>query len=87
MSTVAHLKTAPAAAPPDHVAGDFLEGAASIAEFLGPPWTERKVYHAREVGGLPIRRKAGIGLYAFKSELLAALKAPETLPDLTPKSG
>jgi hypothetical protein len=61
------------------IGDDYLEGAAAIAAFLGPAWTERKVYHAREVHALPIRRKVGIGLYAFRSELLEALKAPETL--------
>jgi hypothetical protein len=65
------------------IGNDYLVGAAAIATFLGPAWTERKVYHAREVHALPIRRKAGIGLYAFRSELLEALKAPETLNGLT----
>lgn len=69
------------------IAGDYLEGAGAIARFLGPPWTERKVFYAREVKALPIRRRPGIGLYAFKSELLAALKDPETLSDLTPRAG
>jgi hypothetical protein len=72
--------------PDATVAGDYLEGADAIARFLGPSWTDRRVYHAREVKALPIRRKPGIGLYAFKSELEAALKAPETLPDLTAKA-
>lgn len=65
---------------------DKLEGVEAIAAFLGPEWTERRVYRAREVGSLPIRRKPGIGLYAFRSELCAALKAPETLGGLTRKS-
>ena len=64
--------------------GDYLEGAQAIARYLGPPWTERKVYHARETNALPIRRKQGIGLYAFKSELLAALKSPDTLTSRAP---
>jgi hypothetical protein len=68
--------------PDTAIANDYLEGAASIAAFLGPTWNERKVYHAREAGSLPIRRKPGIGLYAFRSELLAALKAPDTLNSL-----
>ena len=75
--------TVTAMTPGAAVATDYLEGAASIAAFLGPTWNERKVYHARELGTLPIRRKAGIGLYAFRSELLAALKAPDTLNPLT----
>jgi hypothetical protein len=65
------------------LADDYLEGASAIAKFLGPDWTERRVYRARDVGALPIRRKPGIGLYAFQSELRAALTAPETLPGLT----
>ena len=62
------------------VAQDYLDGASAIAAFLGPAWTGRRVYHAREIGALPIRRRAGLGLYAFKSELTAALRAPSTLP-------
>lgn len=65
------------------VGDDYLEGTAAIAAFLGPSWSQRKVYYARETRALPIRRRAGIGLYAFRSELLAALKAPETLKPLT----
>lgn len=72
--------------PAGDVASDYLEGVDEIATFLGPKWTERKVYYARELKTLPIRRKNGIGLYAFKSELLAALKSPETLVGLTPES-
>jgi len=72
------------------IADDYLEGAPAIAAFLGPCWTVRKVYHARAAGQLPVRSMKGIGLYAFKSELRAALKAPETLPAsgevLTPAS-
>jgi hypothetical protein len=58
---------------------DYLDGASEIAKFLGPAWTERKVYHARETNALPIRRKRGLGLYAFRSELVTALKDPVTL--------
>ena len=65
---------------------EYLEGAAEIAAFLtrelgGTHWTARKVRHARDTGALPIRQKPGIGLYAFGSELIEALKAPETLPN------
>jgi hypothetical protein len=60
-------------------ADDRLDGAAAVAAYLG--WTERKVYKAREAGwSTPIRKQDGIGIYAFKSELDAWLKAPETLP-------
>lgn len=31
--------------------------------------------------GCPIRKREGLGIYAFKSELLAWLKAPETLAE------
>lgn len=66
---------------PDTIADDFLYGAPAIAAFLGDSWTERAARHARDKGSLPIRQrgKGGI-LYAFKSELRAALKDPVTLP-------
>jgi len=57
---------------------DRLDGVPSIAAFLGR--TERQVKYAREVGSLPIRHKPGFGIYAFKSELLAALKGGDSLP-------
>jgi len=56
---------------------DYLGGVDEIAQFLG--WSARKVRYARETGALPIRVKNGVGLYAFKSEILAALKSPDTL--------
>jgi|GEM_PF-614044 len=59
------------------LASDYLEGVGAVASFLG--WNIRKVRYARETGALPIRVKQGIGLYAFKSELVAALKTPESL--------
>ena len=59
------------------IPSDYLEGVESIAAFLG--WNARKVRYARETGALPIRVKSGVGLYAFKSEIVAALKAPDTL--------
>lgn len=62
------------------LADDMLEGAEAIARFLGKRWSERKVRHARDVGTLPIRKKRGMGLYAFKSELTAALWASDSLP-------
>lgn len=55
-----------------------LDGAAAIAEYLGRP--ERWVYHAREKGwSCPIRKRDGVGLYAFTDELDAWWEAPETL--------
>ena len=62
------------------MADDRLDGAAAIATYLGrkPRW----VYQAREYGwGVPIRKREGVGVYAFKSELDAWLRAPETLPE------
>ena len=60
-------------------AGDRLDGAQAIANHLG--WAERKVYRAREEGWTtPIRKRDGLGLYAFKSELDDWLTAEETLP-------
>jgi hypothetical protein len=61
---------------------DYLDSVAEIAKFLG--WTARKVRYARETGALPIRVKSGVGLYAFKSEILAALKTPDTLAPQSP---
>jgi len=62
---------------------DYLDGIVSIAAYLGPPWTPRKVRYARETGALPIRMKRGIGLYAFRSELAEALRSPDSLPAKT----
>jgi hypothetical protein len=64
----------------ESIAADLLEGAEEIAAFLGGKWNANRVYIARSRETLPIRSKAGVGIYAFKSELWAALEAPETLP-------
>lgn len=48
---------------------DLLEGAAAIAKWLGGKWTTKRVYKAHEQNQLPIRKKPGIGIYAFKSEI------------------
>jgi hypothetical protein len=62
----------------DDVAGDLLEGVQAIADFLG--WKPRRVYRAREEGwSTPIRKRDGLGIYAFKSELREWLKADEAL--------
>ncbi len=61
---------------------EYLEGVDAIAKFLG--WNARKVRYARETGALPIRVKKVVGLYAFKSEILAALKSPDTLAPRPP---
>jgi len=69
-----------AATPPDQVvAQDKLEGVQAIADFLG--WPPRKVYRAREEGWTtPIRKRDGLGIYAFKSELRDWLLDDATLP-------
>lgn len=74
------LRTQTAEAP-EPFGDEYLEGVDAIARYLG--WNARKVRYARETGALPIRVKNGVGLYAFKSEILAALKTPDTL---TPRS-
>ena len=56
-------------------------GGKAIGQFLG--MSIRKVLYACEARALPIRYKKGVGVYAFKSELLAALKNPGTLPPNT----
>lgn len=67
----------------ESVSDDYLEGVAAIAEFLG--WEgksgERRVYNARgKAASCPIRKRKGMGIYAFKSELIEWLKADCTLP-------
>ena len=61
----------------ERITVDYIEGVDAIALFLG--WSARKVRYARETGALPIRVKNGVGIYAFKSEIIAALKTPDTL--------
>jgi len=51
-----------------HLKDDLLTGAAAIAAHLGPPWNERKIYHAAAKRYLPIGRVGQI-LIARKSEL------------------
>lgn len=60
------------------VSTDILNGVDEIAEFLG--CKPRRVRYARETGALPIRVKPGLGLYAFKSELITSLHDPDGLP-------
>jgi hypothetical protein len=58
---------------------DRLDGVDAIAGYL--KCTRDAVFYARRVGSLPIRRLGDRGaLYAYASELEAALKAPDTLP-------
>lgn len=62
----------------ESVAADLLMGVEAIAEHLGIK--VRQVRYARETGSLPIRYKAGFGIYALKSELLDSLKGGDSLP-------
>lgn len=58
---------------------DRLDGADAIAAYLRktPAW----VYQARRAGwSVPIRKRDGLGIYAFRSELEAWQRAPDTLP-------
>lgn len=61
------------------LSADLLEGADAIAEYLGGKWNPNRVYMAKHRHTLPIRTIPGMGIYALKSELRAALTAPETL--------
>ena len=52
------------------LADDLLRGAPKIAQYLGPEFTARSVYHLAEKGALPIvRLPNNTTLYARKSEL------------------
>jgi hypothetical protein len=65
--------------PLEDTTADRLDGAAAIARYVGKK--ERWVYMAREQGwSVPIRKREGFGLYAFKSELDAYLRGDESLP-------
>jgi hypothetical protein len=63
--------------PPLHE--DLLNGAAEIAEFLGPPWNERKVRHAKKNKYLPLF-SVGRLIKGRKSELSRALSGERTPP-------
>lgn len=60
------------------IADDLIVGAEAIAEYLG--WDTRRIYRAREGrSSMPIRRRRGLGVYAFKSELEGWLRDPTSL--------
>jgi hypothetical protein len=59
---------------PETPAGDLLEGAAAIAEFMG--WNERRVYHIHRTGGWPIFNDAGM-ITARRSSLRAYVEQRE----------
>jgi hypothetical protein len=64
------------AVPEADLADDLLTGAEEIAAFLGPSFTERKVYHLAERKALPVFRLPGARtLYGRKSQLRAAFMA------------
>jgi len=65
--------------PDGSVSEDILEGADEIAKFLGKRWNASRVRTAKHRGWLPIHKRRGIGLYAFKSELSSFLRATESL--------
>ena len=51
-------------------ADDLLKGVKEIADFLGPKFSERSVYHLAEKGAIPITRLPGIStIYSRKSAL------------------
>ena len=52
----------------DSLGDDLLDGAAAIAEHMGPDWTPRRVFYAAERKYLPIFR-LGNRLCARKSTL------------------
>ena len=62
-----------------HVVRPRLDGVKAIGDYIGK--SERWVYQARERGwSVPIRKRDGLGYYAFPDELDAWLNDPETLP-------
>jgi hypothetical protein len=58
---------------------DLLNGAAEIADFLGPSWNERKVRHAYKNKYLPLF-SVGRLIKGRKSELNRALSGEHTPP-------
>lgn len=49
---------------------DLLKGVKAIAEYLGPSFTSRQVYHLAEKASIPVFRLPGsTTIYARKSEL------------------
>lgn len=70
--------------PSERLGDDLLDGAEAIARELGwtngeGKWHTRRVYHLREKGCPAIRRREGLGVYAFRSELLDWLKGSDDL--------
>ena len=60
------------------ISDDLLRGAPAIAEYLGPSFTARVVYHLAEKQALPVfRLPNNTTLYARKSELDRAFQAEQ----------
>lgn len=63
-------------APEPDLAEDLLTGADEIAEFLGPSFTGRKVYHLAEKGAIPVIKLPGTRtIHSRKSLLRRAFSA------------
>jgi hypothetical protein len=59
-------------APEGDFTDDILKGVKEIADFLGPKFTERSVYHLAEKGAIPVKRLPGVNtIYSRKSALRA----------------
>ncbi len=56
----------------DDLANDLLNSAQEISDFLGPPWTPRKVYYAAQQKHLPIGQ-LGNHLISRKSKFWRAI--------------
>lgn len=60
---------------------DLLKGVRAIAEYLGPQFTSRQVYHLAEKGSIPVfRLPDSTTIYARKSELDRHFTAGSPLP-------
>jgi hypothetical protein len=60
----------------DDLAGDLMRGANAIAEFLGPEFTARSVYHLHEKRAIPtFTLPSSNTLYGRKSELRRTFSA------------
>lgn len=61
------------------LSNDLLRGVKAIAEYLGPQFTTRMIYHLVEKGALPIFRLSdSTVIYARKSELDRHFSAANT---------
>jgi hypothetical protein len=64
------MQTENAVADDAGMTDDLLKGVREIAEFLGPKFSERSVYHLAEKGAIPTTRLAGVNtIYSRKSAL------------------